>query len=417
MGKQANERKEIEDLEELLNQLPSDKVRYGLVFSLVTERKSKRKHVPMNILEDAIAYYAGEQSYEAKEIAKTLKIPGKAIEILEKVAEKQKSTKSKRNNYEYTLQMAAEIAKDALMFDKAVALYDKAGQFGTSGKILYENRKFEEAIKCFIRSKDYETIASIYEELGNQEKAKEFYKKAVEYHEHADRYNSFELAMKSAEKIGWTEKIRELNLKKIRDIIKRGDYYGAGEKAEEIGEYELAVENYLECDNRSYGFKNAWRASKKGRRVTQYLTTCKGIMRCINDKNGDFYRGFGDDDIYEVARKEGPIDDITPFIIEIYEKNYGFHKAAKIAKKAGLNDEANRLYKKAIEREKNFSPFEAAEIAKEAGFDDMAKELYAKAAIKYEREGRFGWAKAAAVKAGLEDKVKLYESIIKLYKK
>ncbi len=101
--------------------------------------------------------------------------------------------------------------------------------------------------------------------------------------------------------------------------------------------------------------------------------------------------------------------------IAYYENKNELYCAARIAKKAGLQDKARRLYSKLMvenERDENF--YLAADAAVEAGLPNTAKELYAKALEDSLKKGKLWMAAQCAEGLGLKNKAEKFKKLDKI---
>lgn len=380
MAKQTKEKKGIKDLEQLLSQLTSDSAKHELVYELVC----KGKAVPVKYIRDAINYRAdnfghGQNSIadfcfdpnlriSIKNSAEILKIRKQTLERLEKSARDKKSNKKSDEHYHYTaiFEEAAQLAEKMKMYEKAIQLYNAGEHFDLSAEVASKQGKFEEAIRYFIRVEKYEEAASICEKIGNHKKAEQLYARVIkDYEENGDFYDAIDFA----EKIGWSEKAKELKINHLNYRIKNKQYECAAKIAEETRNSELAIKLYLKTKK----FDDAFRIAEKEGTIKELID-----ISLTRFPKGNVYHT----SIFETLENQRLPLDITHYIIELREKEGDFEEAAETAFYAGLEEEA--------------------------------KELYARVAKGYEERCLFDDAAKAAEKAGLKDKARLYRRIGKL---
>ncbi|MBI4441629.1 hypothetical protein HY639_05660 [Candidatus Woesearchaeota archaeon] len=247
-----------------------------------------------------------------------------------------------------------------------------------------------------------------------------------------------------------------LLLRAVDDFEKGGYPLNAGYYADQAGLYERAMKNYKEA---SY-FWRAGRAAERGG-LSEQAQQCYDEAKKRQQSDADFLMLWTERLEEDNFRLEPVPEDLSKKIIEdmikdhralrAYENSRGFwgqirhffggmshndaekqlderiaaseyekdfEHAAHLADKAGKIQRAQELYRKAADYcfTHMQNPLTAARNARRAGMHERAKELYTLAADERERTGGFDFALDAAKRAGLTERVILYEQIAGLLK-
>ncbi|MBR9692274.1 hypothetical protein GOV06_05825 [Candidatus Woesearchaeota archaeon] len=347
--------------------------------------------------------------------------------------------------------------KNKQLLERAIENYEKIGYFMAAGMLAMDSYMDERAIENFEKSGDYNWAIAIAQSKGMDDKVRELHRKNFEMFEECGLFDS---AAREAREKGFVERVnvygslanlfphgrvpkdKEINLRVLEDLLSKL-YTDEGrlgiiailmrEDIDIPAEYTERVKSTIKDLERTEDYGKAGNLAQKAGMEEKAIELYEKAGLFFNvgkiiESAGDYKKALEyfekDGWLFEVLERpdsydldEEKIQELSRKAIEGFEQKAEQNKAdggsslrfaMQIAGKAGMTKKYEELYQKTIEAyTMEGRPSFALDIAR--ANSDIEKELEI-----YERYGHFWEAKEVAEKAGMTEKVKVYQTLQEL---
>lgn len=339
---------------------------------------------------------------------------------------------SEQGNYA----IAADLAKRANSFYDASVLYEKMGNFSQAAEYAKQVGMKEKALELYEKGHSvyFPDAGEIAEEIGMPEKALEFYVKNVIGGARYGVNEKIEKLLRNHFDYKFPESLEGVVNEGIKLHVEEGSFSFAIDIAKKFGYseldnlYELAAKNCEEQENFSKAVEY-YKEINENEKVIE-LEEKQGYFFSaarVAEEIGDFDRAVEFclkqkcpkdrlfSDAAEIERKRGNFAESIDFYIEAIENSevpeFYSKKLAEVALEAGQKRTACNFFEKG----KEF--YKSAKLAKELNLHERLENLYKLALNKAESSGNFKEAEEISIDAGFEDKIEFYKNLNKPRKK
>lgn len=275
---------------------------------------------------------------------------------------------SDAGRYAVVDQHAGRIAFSDGVLDAAIAFFEENDPYRAAGIAKRTDRPMR-AIEIYERHGSIISAAEVALEAGLKDESDELYQRVIDHYVDGGLITS---AIHAAEKAGLTERASELyrslmdeyeasgNSKIQNNIIfkARQDFEKAAEYAGKLGLYERKMEFHERAGN-----------NLEAARVARRL----GLTNIADDLYESEIAKYDDEMRFTSAANIAYEAGMPGRTIGIYEKYGLIEIAASKAREFGLDERANQLFKRVIEKHEQAGNFEgAARVAHIAGWDNLS---------------------------------------------